>query len=155
MAVADRIAVLNAGRLEQVGTPEEIYRHPASPFVASFIGRSTAFDATVSGGALVTRDGHRIPAPTRLADGANCRAFLRPEDLRLGPAALAVPGHFEATLATVEYLGAICRLGFEDRSLRLDGEADPDEMRALGLAPGSRLPVALPAERLMVFDLDV
>jgi iron(III) transport system ATP-binding protein len=155
MAVADRIAVLNGGRLEQVGTPEEIYRQPSSPFVASFIGRSTAFDATVEAGALVTRDGHRIPAPARLAEGASCRAYLRPEDLRLGQDALALPGNFEATLIGIEYLGAICRLTFEDRSLRLDGEADPDEMRALGLAAGSRIPVALPADRLMVFTLDV
>ena len=49
MSMADRIAVMNDGRLEQLGTPDEIYRRPASRFVADFIGDSNFFDVTVDG----------------------------------------------------------------------------------------------------------
>ena len=48
MGMSDRVAVLNQGRIHQVGTPEEIYEHPATRFVADFIGRNNVIDATVS-----------------------------------------------------------------------------------------------------------
>src|SRR5437763_2138071 len=50
LAISDRIAVMRAGKLEQVGAPEEIYRHPASPFVAEFMGTTNLLHGTVSGG---------------------------------------------------------------------------------------------------------
>ena len=60
MSMADRIAVMNDGRIEQLGTPEEVYRRPASRFVADFIGDSNFFDATVTGDVAQLTDGSRV-----------------------------------------------------------------------------------------------
>src|SRR5207253_6426467 len=60
MSMADRIAVMSDGRVEQLGTPEEIYRRPASRFVADFIGDSNFFAATVDGDVAQLADGSRV-----------------------------------------------------------------------------------------------
>jgi ABC-type Fe3+/spermidine/putrescine transport system ATPase subunit len=112
-ALSDRIAVLREGRLQQLGTPEELYRSPANPFVASFVGRANFIDAR-----MVARDGDRgtveLPGGARWSvclhgDGADSdsgaapgpaaapaiaatevRVMVRPEALRLAPGAGAV-----------------------------------------------------------------
>ncbi len=80
MSMADRIAVMNDGRVEQLGTPEEIYRRPASRFVADFIGNSNFFAATVDGEVARLGDGSRVPC----AGGAGAATLMvRPESIRL------------------------------------------------------------------------
>ncbi len=82
MAVADRIAVMEAGRLVQIGTPDEIYRHPVSAFVASFLGRSNILPGTASGLEAMTEFGN-LPL-TRAANGA-VSLSVRPEQIMLEP----------------------------------------------------------------------
>ncbi len=89
-ALSDRIAVMSAGRLQQLGTPETLYRSPANPFVASFVGRANFLD-----GRVVERDGEHGVA--EVGDGARwrvrvrgegvdeVRVMVRPEALRLSP----------------------------------------------------------------------
>jgi iron(III) transport system ATP-binding protein len=158
MGVSDRVVVMSRGQVEQVGTPEDIYRHPASAFVAGFVGRSSAFDATVDAtpGTLAAA-GLRIPADAArgLPQGTPVRAFIRPEDVRLGREASASAGAVEAEVTHVEFLGATCRLGLDCGPLRLEADLSPDAMRALGALPGARLPAALPADRLIIFRADV
>jgi ABC-type Fe3+/spermidine/putrescine transport system ATPase subunit len=90
-ALSDRVAVLEAGRLRQLGTPEELYAAPATPFVASFLGRANFFEAAVveSGpGGVLCRVGSAAVWSGRAAAGAPGRAgaparlMLRPEALR-------------------------------------------------------------------------
>ncbi|WP_420002884.1 sn-glycerol-3-phosphate ABC transporter ATP-binding protein UgpC [Arenibacterium sp. LLYu02] len=86
MTMADRIIVLNAGRIEQIGTPTEIYEHPASTFVASFMGAPAMniLSAKIAGGQLHL-DGATtlaIPAPAMAQDSV--LVGFRPEDVRLG-----------------------------------------------------------------------
>jgi ABC-type Fe3+/spermidine/putrescine transport system ATPase subunit len=91
-ALSDRVAVLSRGRLQQVGTPEELYANPANAFVAGFLGRANFLPARVVG-----RDGAdwvcevagvrwraRAPADEAATAGAEVRLMLRPEGLRLG-----------------------------------------------------------------------
>jgi len=82
LALADRIAVMEAGRVVQIGTPDEIYRNPISAFVASFIGRSNIFQGTANGMDAETPFG-RLP----LSRAANGRVSLavRPEQILLEP----------------------------------------------------------------------
>jgi putative spermidine/putrescine transport system ATP-binding protein len=87
LAVADRVAVLNAGRLEQVGTPQEVYSAPSTPFVAEFVGIMNA--VPVAGGSITA--------------GAPERA-MRPEELTVG--ADGLPG----TVLTTTFLGPVTRL---------------------------------------------
>lgn len=82
MAVADRIAVMEAGRIVQIGTPDEIYRNPVSAFVASFLGRSNILTGTASGLEAATPFG-TLPL-SRAANGAVALA-VRPEQIMLEP----------------------------------------------------------------------
>ena len=89
MAVADRIAVMNAGKLQQVGRPEEIYYKPANFFVATFVGRSNVLKGRVveAKGEVATVDvGFPIAAqtPHRLAPGDEVDVVVRPEDIFIG-----------------------------------------------------------------------
>ena len=92
-AISDRIVVMNAGRIEQIGTQTEIYLHPATRFVAEFIGATNGFTGTVAG-----RDGDGDRSPVTIAcDGITLRsrhdgplevgtpviAYIRPEDVRV------------------------------------------------------------------------
>jgi spermidine/putrescine transport system ATP-binding protein len=85
MTLSDRMAVMNDGELEQVGTPEEIYREPASPFVADFIGDTNLFDAKArqngSGSVVTVTDGFRFECD-ETTDG-DVTVSVRPEDIDL------------------------------------------------------------------------
>ncbi|MDN6793923.1 MAG: ABC transporter ATP-binding protein [Propionibacterium sp.] len=92
MAMSDRIVVMNSGRIEQVATPSEIYRHPASVFVADFVGRANFLDAKVvdrlsSGRARVEALGQVAEVPTHpQATGTGDSVLMvRPESVRLEP----------------------------------------------------------------------
>jgi len=100
-ALSDRIALMQGGRLQQVGTPEELYARPANPFVASFLGRANFLDATVvglEGEALVcevaegvrwsVRAGGGDDGPT-FGPGDRVRVMVRPETLELTPVGVA------------------------------------------------------------------
>jgi len=89
LAVADRVAVLNAGRLEQVDVPQIVYAHPATPFVAEFVGVMNT---------VPVADG-------RITPGAAEQAQIRPEALRIG----AQEG-ISGTVLTSTFLGAVTRL---------------------------------------------
>jgi sulfate transport system ATP-binding protein len=80
LELADRVAILNAGKIEQIGTPDEVHDHPATPFVCGFVGDANRFEGTVSNGRF-TAGPVVIPAP-ETADGA-ALAFVRPHDLVL------------------------------------------------------------------------
>jgi sulfate transport system ATP-binding protein len=81
LELADRVAVLNRGQLEQVGTPSEIYARPASAFVAAFVGESNRFTGQVSGGRFTTP---LLSMPAPGVDDGPAQAFIRPHHLTLG-----------------------------------------------------------------------
>lgn len=81
--MADRIAVMRAGRILQVGAPAELYFAPSSAFVAGFLGDVNAFPGTVSGDRVPTPLGS-VPAG-RHPDGAAVQVLIRPEAIRLLP----------------------------------------------------------------------
>ncbi|MDO9713291.1 ABC transporter ATP-binding protein [Paracraurococcus lichenis] len=157
MGVSDRVVVMSRGRIEQVGRPEAIYARPASAFVAGFVGRSSRFEAVVDAPSdTLVAGGLRLPctASRGMLFGTRVLAFVRPEDVRLGAEAAALPGHLQAEVTHLEFLGPVCRLSLEAGRLRLEADATPDAVRRLGAVPGAILPAALPAERVMVFPID-
>ncbi|MCU4654808.1 ABC transporter ATP-binding protein [Roseibacterium sp. SDUM158016] len=97
LSMADRVAVFNEGRIQQVGTPVEVYDRPATPFVADFVGSSNVLPA-----ALVAR-----------LTGQHHPASLRPERIRIGATGLA------ATVAGASFLGAATRLFVEADGARM------------------------------------
>lgn len=111
--MADRIAVMNHGRLEQVGTPAELYERPANPFVASFIGETNLMDGELLATAgeewavrladgAVVRGTPAATARRGAAVGARVRLAVRPERIALAPAAA---GGMAATVTDVIYAG--------------------------------------------------
>ena len=116
LAVSDRVAVMERGRVEQVGTPWEVYAEPRTAFVAQFVGLSNAVEGTVVArdGRRVTVDagGLRLEGDTDLPD-PRLLAVFRPEAVQLhaaGPAP-AGPSGGEGRLAGAEFLGAVLRCG--------------------------------------------
>ena len=83
-AMADRIAVLNQGRLEQFDTPEMMYHMPATPFVADFVGQADFIPGTVSQGMVRTELGE-FPDTIECKDGTAVVVMIRPDDIHLVP----------------------------------------------------------------------
>jgi putative spermidine/putrescine transport system ATP-binding protein len=112
MSLSDRVAVMNHGRLAQIGSPADLYERPASRFIAGFLGQSNFFDATVeaqSGGEVAMRVGpHRIIAASAAdrAAGEPVTLALRPERIVVGDEAKACANHVEGVLRSRTYLGS-------------------------------------------------
>jgi len=108
MALSDRVVVMNEGKIEQLGTPEEIYRRPATRFVADFIGRANFLPVTVESAndqaVVVNLLGQKVTTAVsfRAAPGDNLTAVLRPEALLLKND----PTLAQATVKQAMYLGA-------------------------------------------------
>ena len=115
LAMSDRIAVLSNGHIEQIGTPVDIYRRPASRFVAGFIGQCNLLEGSVEareGNTARLAVGQGISLLARVTEDCNARpgdavvAVVRPEDILIGDAGPAGSGSpFSGTITDVEYLG--------------------------------------------------
>jgi ABC-type Fe3+/spermidine/putrescine transport system ATPase subunit len=144
IGLADRIALMNRGRIVQVGTAREIYDEPATRFVAEFIGQSIWFPGRVDGARFVADDGlsFAVNAPARVS-AANGLS-IRPEHVHL-PARASDINRIPATVLNVEFFGAelivSCRLDAGGRVIRIpirsDDEAVPNAGARveLGIAP--------------------
>ncbi|GKZ15049.1 ABC transporter ATP-binding protein [Haladaptatus sp. T7] len=129
LAISDRVAVMNDGRIEQVGRPEDVYRRPESRFVAEFVGENNLFSgetrAHETRGSLVAVRGHEFLVPGSTADSVTF--CVRPEALRLGGGENA----FSATVETVEFLGEAFRvhLDWDGKPITLRVPEAPDDER--------------------------
>jgi multiple sugar transport system ATP-binding protein len=149
MTLADRIAIMRAGHVEQLGTPDQVYNHPKSTFVAGFIGSPPMnfASATVSadGMAVELEGGIRLAIPeTRRTQAAGPVKFgIRPEHITIGGAS-----PIEATVVLTEPLGAetlaLIRLG----NIEITGRFPPDA----GLTSGAKVPVSLAMTKFHLFD---
>jgi putative spermidine/putrescine transport system ATP-binding protein len=113
LSISDRIVVMSAGRMEQVGTPFEIYNFPQTAFVASFVGTLNQLRATVaqSGQGTLRYDGQvvRLGAPIpQHSDGSEVVMMLRPEELHLGEA--GGENRLTGTVRSVTFLGSVVRV---------------------------------------------
>ena len=154
LTMADRIVVMNEGRIEQIGTPEEIYRVPATAFVADFIGKMNLIAAVVVDQDSVRVGEHRIVCPTG-DHRTNDRVTLaiRPEDLTVESD--GAEGDLEVVVGDIEFLGSFQRLEVsrgdlgEAASVSIDMPVQGD--RAGGPRPGETVRLHLPADRIQLF----
>ena len=102
LEVADRVAVMNEGRIEQIGTPEELYSTPVSPFVAGFVGLTNRLPGTLSRG-MVSVLGATVSVLNHNVPDGEVTAFVRPEDVILGPEGES------ASVLTSSFLGSLRR----------------------------------------------
>ena len=157
LSMADRVVVMNHGVIEQIGTPQQIYREPASAFVADFVGKVNVIAAVAEGGGRF-RVGDLILTDVAMMDeaiapGTTVRLYLRPEDVIVNGAANGHPNAAGARVTKVEFLGAFCLVtvavaGAEEQPLLINmSRHSVDEMR---LAEGSALHLRLPADCMRV-----
>ncbi|MFI7098425.1 ABC transporter ATP-binding protein [Streptomyces sp. NPDC050161] len=142
LSVADRVAVMHGGRLEQCAAPAELYERPATPFVAEFVGTMNRLPGTVRDGGVVELFGRRLPVHGDVpAAGTEVDVLLRPEGLAVRPGAGTDGGAdtagAPATVRVATFLGATTRL-----QLTCDDgtgvKADLPSWEAGGLVPGAR-----------------
>ena len=108
--LSDHLVVMDKGRIKQMGTPEEVYDHPSSPFVASFIGSANILNGTVSAGKAIVASIER-PVPSHVADGLPVRAIIRPHDVRVARLGIQnTNGQGRAIITRITNLGAHVKL---------------------------------------------
>jgi spermidine/putrescine transport system ATP-binding protein len=155
LAMSDRIAVMNGGRVEQIGSPREVYESPATAFVADFIGSLNAFDFRLDervGGNGVMRvgEGERIVVPVEAGNraGETLRAAVRPEHVRVEPANRSVldgGSRLEGTLAEVVFLGMYTQFHVDTSAGRFVAHRVGDDSATL--EPGARVALSWGAEQ--------
>ena len=158
LSVADRIVVMNHGVIEQVGTPMDIYREPASPFVADFVGKVNALPGRVSDGALHF-GALRLPqlwADRGMDSGSDreVKVYLRPEDVLARPIALGDAHVFDACIEKIDFLGSFCHVHVTADALHghpLTVYLSLNFLAEQSLQVGSRLQLKLLPERIKVF----
>ena len=162
MTLGTRIVVLNGGRIEQVGTPFDLYERPANRFVAGFLGspRMNFFEATLAGqgeraASVQLAGAARVQVAADVARaraGARVTLGVRPEHLQISRAAgHGGNGGIGAVVALVEYLGDVtlvyCQVegAAEMVAVKCDADTAPP-------SPGSRVELVFPATRAFLFD---
>ena len=141
MALADHVVVMNAGHIEDEGTPERVYARPATRFSATFMGESTILDATVAANGSVTSalGIHHLPVAP---DAGNMQLAIRPEHVQLD-------GDIQATVRDVVYQGSFKRI------VAIPASSPDIEVLCripsdLTIAAGDKIGLRLPPERLVV-----
>jgi spermidine/putrescine transport system ATP-binding protein len=118
LTMSDRVAIMNGGCVEQVGTPREVYERPITKFVATFVGDTSLIAGQVvgreDGEVVVEARGIRIRARTSIR-GDSDQVFLsvRPEYVLLGPAAARLPSHLIGTIRSAVFQGTLVRFTVE------------------------------------------
>ena len=161
LAMSDRIAVMNRGKVEQLGSPREIYERPRTAFVADFIGSLNTLELTIDellGGYCICRfaGSERVVAPVegRHAAGETIRVAVRPEHVQIGPAGSAMPeegSRLTGTIAELVYLGMYTQFHVDTAAGRIVSHRLADEP-AVRLQAGAPVAVSWPAEHAAVVD---
>ncbi|GII61731.1 polyamine-transporting ATPase [Sphaerisporangium krabiense] len=118
MSLADRIAVFQAGRVEQVDAPVRLYQRPRTPFVAGFVGANNLFEGTAAGEGLSSPGLGTLPAESGLAAGTPALLGVRPESVRLGEA--GEPRVLSGVVADVSFYGGVSHI-----AVRVEGHDRP------------------------------
>lgn len=163
LTMSDRIAVFNRGKIEQIGTPSQIYDHPATQFVAEFIGETNLIDGKVSAsqaGQMRIRLGNgqdiTVNAEAPIVAGQNIRLSLRPERLRLNIDDIT-GNNLPATVTDIVYHGDHLRivLNFAGQSLITKADRSFQQLKSgdqvsVSFAPADCWPIATLAQKTQV-----
>ncbi|WLQ16466.1 putative 2-aminoethylphosphonate ABC transporter ATP-binding protein [Hahella aquimaris] len=154
LTMADRIVVMNHGRIEQVGSPQDIYTHPRTPFVAEFVGEMNFLPGRVG-------PNHSLQAgpvtlqcarASDMSESAPVKIAVRPEDIRLR---LNGDRHnvLSGSVLDIQFLGSRVRsrLALDSQNAVLVADISMNEMAELGLRQGQSVEFQLPRDRLRLF----
>ena len=157
LSMADRVVVMNHGVIEQIGTPLEVYVHPATPFVADFLGKVNVLEAECLGAGRYRVGKVEIATPANgAAPGERVRLYLRPEDRILADtgAVETMPNALKGMVRRIDFLGTYCLArvdvdGFEGQAMTI--YLSLNQANELGVREGAAIPFALRGERVRVF----
>ncbi|MBN9259234.1 MAG: putative 2-aminoethylphosphonate ABC transporter ATP-binding protein [Hyphomicrobium sp.] len=154
LTMSDRIVVMSKGRIEQIGTPDEVYGKPASPFVADFVGRMNFIEGKLVDAASADCRGAVLKLDSALtyAPGTPVTICLRPEDVVVRDTSGAANA-FDVDVGVMEFMGNhfSTTLHVLGSNLNISADLSMNDVRDLGIKPGVRAKAVLPAERLRVF----
>ena len=154
LTMADRIVVMNAGAIEQVGTPLEIYREPASPFVADFIGVMNFVAGTVVRDGAVRLGRVELACDVDgLAAGTEVTLAIRPEDIVVHDGGRSDANALTLRVDALAFLGSFFRadLAGGETGVLLRADLPTDMVRRRRIAEKSALSVLLPPERIRIY----
>jgi sulfate transport system ATP-binding protein len=136
LELADRLVVMNQGRIEQVGSPSEVYDHPASAFVCDFLGQVNRFDCEIRDGVAVTTQGAALRIPgLDGGDNGPVTCFVRPHEIDLVP--LEGEGPQAARVRLIHQIGPNVQVELDFAGHALEVEVDRNRLPALGLSVGA------------------
>ena len=147
LAIADRVGVMNAGHLEQLGSPTAIYSRPATPFVAEFVGLTNRIPAEVKFGIVEVR-GTQLPLVQPNVPTGPAIALVRPEAVTLAGKADTSTGPLVGTVIAVAFLGATSRVTVDLGDITVLAQL-PTSAAAAHPA-GSRVQLALRADPVLI-----
>jgi iron(III) transport system ATP-binding protein len=154
LSMADRIVVMNAGRIEQVGAPREIYGAPETPFVADFVGKINVLPAVAEGGGRFRVGNVSLDVRGRdVAAGTPVKLYLRPEEIAFSTNGAGAGNALTAKVGKIEFLGAFCMIGIALDAAdvpQLVANVSRQAVDAAQLAPGQTVTVNLPPAALRV-----
>ncbi|MBM3599867.1 MAG: putative 2-aminoethylphosphonate ABC transporter ATP-binding protein [Alphaproteobacteria bacterium] len=156
LTMGDRIVVMNHGVIEQVGTPLEIYRKPATAFVADFVGTMNFMKGTLVSPGRVRVGGTEIEygdTAATVSPGAAVTLCIRPEDIAVRNVSASQGTVLQARIEALEFLGSFFRASLtpDGQKTALMADFSVNAVNDLGLSRGMALPIALPRDRLRVF----
>jgi spermidine/putrescine transport system ATP-binding protein len=152
MTMADRIAVMNNGRIEQLGTPTELYERPATAYVAGFLGHSNLIAGTVSGSDTVRlRSGPEVRVPHDALAGrtGEVAVGIRPEKIELGH---GQANALEGTIVEQAYVGVATQYIVDTECGQLTVYRQNTSPGVNGAAPGQRLTLSWSPDSTFVVD---
>jgi sulfate/thiosulfate transport system ATP-binding protein len=142
LELADRVVVMSNGRIEQIGTPTEVYGAPATAFVHEFLGDTNRLECHVEGGRAFLADGTPLGHAEGAAAGAAI-AYIRPHDVAVIPAQDGA-----GTIRLAHAIGPLAQLVVEIGGIELDVTVPADIWARLGLGRGDRVEIAIQAGTL-------
>lgn len=141
LEVADRVVVINKGKIEQIGSPQEVYDHPKSQFVYQFLGNVNQFSSHVhEGGAKIGGTEVNVDAHDSTQNSA-ATAYVRPHDIEVYKERNGTAPAFEATVSYVHAIGPLVRLELQpvDQTDIIEAELTQERFRELNIAQGENV----------------
>ena len=153
LSMADRIVVMNHGVIEQIGSPLEIYREPASKFVVDFVGKANMLEGEITAPGELTIGSLTLACAQCVEVGGSVRAYLRPEDIVARPIVEGDRNVIDALIDKIEFLGSYClvRVSVAGLPMPLTVYLSLNCLAEQTLAQGSRLRLRILTERLRLF----
>jgi len=147
LAIADRVGVMNKGRLEQLGPPTTIYSRPATPFVAEFVGLTNRLAGVVKGGEVEVR-GRRLPLVKPDSSDGPATALVRPEAVSVAADGDMSPGPLVGSVISTVFLGATSRITVDLGDITVLAQMPTSDVGAI--SAGTRVRLSLRTDPVLI-----